>query len=131
MIRGIGIDLVDIRRITEIHAKYGERFEQRMLSSDEIDRLPVPLPARRRRLASAYAAKEALAKALGSGIRGIVSLRSIELMHEPSGMPKLRFSNQLTKQLANEGVVASHLTVSNEGDMTVACAVLEKGECAE
>lgn len=88
MILGVGTDLCDIRRIEAAIARHGDRFKQRICTEKEWRRAE-----RRQRPAHAFAqlfaAKEACAKALGTGFRERVFWRSIELSNRPSGKPVL------------------------------------------
>lgn len=99
MILGIGSDLVDIRRIERTLARHGERFLERVFTEVEQKR------AGRRAdtiatLAKRFAAKEACAKALGTGMRGGVFWRDLGVVNLPSGRPTLRLTGGALKRLA-------------------------------
>ncbi len=88
MIIGIGNDLCNIERVAKTLARYGERFEKRVFTDVEI------ALARRRRLtaetyAKRFAAKEACAKALGTGFRRGVFWRDMGVVNLPSGKPTM------------------------------------------
>jgi holo-[acyl-carrier protein] synthase len=91
MILGIGSDLIDIRRIERTLARFGERFVERVYTPVERAR------AERRRnrvqtYATRYAAKEACAKALGTGFRRGVYWRDIGVVNRPSGQPTIELT---------------------------------------
>jgi holo-[acyl-carrier protein] synthase len=124
MIFGIGTDVVEYARIESMWSRYGLRFAQRVLSKRELSGFePDSHPARF--LAKRFAAKEAFAKAVGSGLREPVSLCRISVTHDGLGKPVLEFDEILRAHLAQLGIAAHHLTVSDERNMIVAFVVLE------
>ncbi len=124
MIYGIGTDIVEYARIEKMFARYGERLAERMLSEHELpDFQRSASPARL--LAKRFAAKEAFAKAVGSGLREPVSLRRIAVTHDGLGKPVLKFDETLRSYLAQLGINGHHVSVSDERDMVVAFVVLE------
>ena len=124
MIFGIGTDIVEYARIEKLHARYGDRFAERILSEREIGEFnSLANPARF--LAKRFAAKEAFAKAVGSGLREPVSLRRISTTHDSLGKPVLLFDETLRTHLAQLGINGHHLSISDERNMIVAFVVLE------
>jgi holo-[acyl-carrier protein] synthase len=98
MILGIGSDLVDIRRIERVIARHGERFLSRIFT--EAERARAERRANRiETYAKRYAAKEACAKALGTGIRGGVWWRDMGVVNRPSGRPTMRLTGGALKRL--------------------------------
>lgn len=104
MIVGIGSDLCDVRRIEEVLNRHGERFTQRIFTVNEIKK------AERRygrtrigTYAKRWAAKEACAKALGTGFTEEVFYHDIEVINLPSGKPSLKLTNGALKQLDKLG----------------------------
>jgi holo-[acyl-carrier protein] synthase len=99
VILGIGSDICDIRRIEETLTRFGERFTQRIFTDRERARAE-----RRAGAASTYAkrfaAKEACAKALGTGLRRGVFWRDMEVVNLPSGQPTLRLTGGAAARLA-------------------------------
>jgi holo-[acyl-carrier protein] synthase len=125
MIYGIGTDLVEPARIARLLEKYGERFAKRLLTDEEWPEYlgsgqPVMFLAKR------FAAKEALAKAFGTGMRYPVSLSHIGITHDHLGKPYFTFHPALRELARNEGITRHHLSISDE--LTLACAfvILEK-----
>jgi len=125
MIYGIGTDIVSYARIKSLHAQYGERVAQRMLSEGELEEYGRSTdPARY--LMRRFAAKEAFAKAMGTGLRASVTLRRIRVEHDPLGKPMLAFDEVLSHYVARLGVTRHYLSISDERDVAVAFVVLEK-----
>ena len=125
MIYGIGTDIVATARIADILARYGDAFAKRILAAEE-------WPAYRdsnnpaRFLAKRFAAKEAFAKAAGTGLRHPVSLGNISISHDQLGRPILRFRPVLGAWLAQRGIRSQHLSVSDERELAAAFVVLER-----
>jgi len=124
MIFGIGTDIVELSRIESMRARYGVRLAGRLLSSDEMPGYHASHNAARF-LAKRFAAKEAFAKAMGSGLRVPVSLRRISVTHDGLGKPVLQFDETLRQHLAQLGINGHHLSLSDERDLIVAFVVLE------
>lgn len=126
MIAGIGIDLVNCARMVRLHEGWGNRLERRLLAAAEIQDLPLAPASRCRRLAFAFAAKEALAKALGTGMRWPASWHQIRVARDGLGAPGFAFGSSLQARLAELGIAKVHLSLSDDAGMVVAVAVLER-----
>jgi holo-[acyl-carrier protein] synthase len=124
MIFGIGTDIVEYARIEKLYARHGERFARRVLSDAEFSEWN-DHPDRARFLAKRFAAKEAFAKAVGSGLRHPVTLQRISIAHDGLGKPVLQFDELLRNYLAQVGVTGHHLSISDERSMIAAFVVLE------
>ncbi len=125
MIAGIGTDLCDVGRIQRALDRYGERFARRILVESELERF------RRHRKPAAYlarrfAAKEAFSKAMGTGIRFPVNWHNICVENERSGKPVLRFSDALSQLLHSRGIVAAHISITDEIGLASAYVILER-----
>ena len=99
MILGLGSDMIDIRRIEKTLDRFGEKFIKRVFTDIEIAKSE----GRAQRAASyakRFAAKEAAAKALGTGIFRGVNWKEIGVVNLPSGKPTLRFIGKAEKRLA-------------------------------
>jgi len=127
MIIGIGSDVTDIRRIEKVIGRHGERFLVRIFTETERSR------AERRANASAtyakrFAAKEACAKALGTGMRRGVWWRDIGVVNLPSGRPTLTLTGGALKRLqaiTPEGCAAKiDLTIADEWPMAQAFVLI-------
>jgi holo-[acyl-carrier protein] synthase len=124
MIFGVGTDIVAVARMAELWERHGERALERILAPAERD------DCRRatdpgRFLAKRFAAKEALAKALGTGIRAPVSLNAIAIAHDSHGKPCFQLAPALTAYLAERRLTA-HVSISDERDCALAFAVVEQ-----
>ncbi|GFK95173.1 Holo-[acyl-carrier-protein] synthase [Fundidesulfovibrio magnetotacticus] len=122
MIVGLGIDVAELDRIRDSLERHGERFLHKILSEAEIAQRPrnaVPW------LAARFAAKEAAAKALGTGISGGVTFKDIEILSEPSGRPVLRLSGAALERAKALGVTHSHVSLTHGRDTAAAVVALE------
>ncbi|MCK9202474.1 MAG: holo-ACP synthase [Gallionella sp.] len=124
MIHGIGTDIVEYARIEQMWLRHGRRFAARILSTVELPELDGHV-APARLLAKRFAAKEAFAKAVGSGLRHPVTLQRISVTHDGLGRPVLTFDELLRTHLAQLGINGHHLSISDERGMVVAFVVLE------
>lgn len=126
MITGSGIDLVEIARIQHAMDRFGERFLHRVyLASEQAYCLRKRNSAES--LAARFAAKEAAAKALGTGISHGVSWLEIEVVREPGGRPALRFHGRAAAIAAHHGVVRANLSLTHTSSLAVASVALEDG----
>jgi len=124
MILGIGTDIVTFARMESLHVRYGERFARRILSEAEMaEFFNHPHPPRL--LMKRFAAKEALSKAAGTGLRHPVSMSQITVTHDGQGKPAFKFSSELTAHFEKMGVIRHHLSISDERDIAVAFVILE------
>lgn len=124
MIYGIGVDIASVARIAQVRGRHGARFEQRVLTTPELDEYrrqsrPDHFLARR------FAAKEAFAKAAGTGIGRDLGWHDITIGHDAAGRPLLHLSAAAQALLGARGVVARHLSLSDEQAHAVAMVVLE------
>jgi holo-[acyl-carrier protein] synthase len=124
MIYGIGTDIVAIRRMDELHARFGGKLAERILAPEEWDAYQTA-PNKNAFLAKRFAAKEAFAKAAGTGMRSPVHFGNLRVIHDALGRPGLAWNSELSEWLAEKGVGASHLSLSDEQDYAVAFVVLE------
>lgn len=126
MIVGTGIDLIEIERIQQSVDRFGKRF---------LDRIYTPAEQayclRKRRsaesLAARFAAKEAAAKALGTGISRGVSWLEIEVTRAPGGRPGLLFSGRALQIAERLGVACALLSLTHSTTVAMASVVLEIG----
>jgi holo-[acyl-carrier protein] synthase len=124
MIYGIGTDIVSYARIQSLYEKYGQRAAEHLLSEAELGEYAKTADPPRF-LMKRFAAKEAFAKAMGTGLRAKVTLRRITVTHDELGKPLLSFDEALANYVANMGVTRHHLSISDERDHAVAFVVLE------
>ena len=117
MILGVGTDLVEISRVRQAAEK--ESFRKLCFTPAELE-----AAARPEMLADDFAVKEAVAKALGTGVRGF-SLRDIEVLRDPLGKPFVRLYGAVKERCAGTSI---HVSISNTDTLSMAFAVIEKPE---
>jgi holo-[acyl-carrier protein] synthase len=116
----IGIDLVKVDRIEKLHKRFGERGLQKFLSPNEI-----LIAKKRETIAGFWAVKEAVSKAIGTGIGKDCSFHDIEIYKDSRNAPKVRLSEKLKEQFSIREVAVS---ITHDGDYAVAVATVLKGE---
>ena len=99
MILGVGSDLIDIRRIEKAIERFGDRFLERIFTETERRRCERRGAIRIASYARRFAAKEAAAKALGTGFRGGVFWRDLGVVNLPSGQPAMRLTGGALRRL--------------------------------
>ena len=125
MIFGIGTDIVEIKRIEEITSL--EKFAGRILSENEQHIFASMNDSKKiRYISKQFAAKEAISKALGTGINKDVSFNNIEILRNDDGMPFFNPINQLDNLIADLGITKTHVSLADENHYAIAIAVLEK-----
>jgi holo-[acyl-carrier protein] synthase len=124
MIVGSGIDLVEIGRIQKSMDRYGQRFLDRVYTAAE---QAYCLHKRKsaESFAARFAAKEAGAKALGTGITNGVNWLEIEVSREPGGRPTLHFHGRAAEFAARLGTVHAALSITHTDELAMASVVLE------
>lgn len=126
MIHGIGVDILRQERIQKVWDRHGINLAEKILGEAEraefdLNKNPV------RYLAMAFAAKEAFAKAYGTGFRGELGFRDAGVVRESSGRPILIFSTAMQANLQARGIAKGHVSLSDEGGLICAMVVLESG----
>ncbi len=121
----VGTDILRVDRIDEVVARLGERFVRRILTPEEqaeyhASKQPGRLLAKR------FAAKEAIAKTLGTGIGRGVSWQDIRVEHDANGAPLVRLSGGAQRAARERGGERVELSLADELDYVVAFAVLAK-----
>ena len=124
MIAGIGVDIAETSRIERLAERYGDRFVERILTPSEraeFERRGRPVNY----LATRFAAKEAVAKALGTGIGKQLSFQSIEIKNDAAGRPLLKLLDGVDRAILGRDDVKALLSISDERRYAVAMVVLE------
>ena len=124
MIVGIGTDIVAVDRLRGMWERHGDRALDKLLAPDERDDF-VRAADKGRFLAKRFAAKEAFAKAFGTGVRPPVLLPAIAISHDELGKPVFEFHGQLAEIVENRQLTA-HLSISDEAEYAVAYVLLEQ-----
>ena len=118
---GHGIDAVRVQVIrNSIDA--GDRWCERVYSKDERAQADPP-PREARYYAGRFAGKEAVVKALGTGFRGQMTWRGVEILRGESGQPHVRLSNEVLAQAAELGVTEWLISISHCGEISLASAI--------
>jgi holo-[acyl-carrier protein] synthase len=124
VIVGIGTDIVSVERMRALWQRHGERGMEKILAPVErVMCRESSDPARF--MAKRFAAKEALGKALGTGIRAPLVLPAVAVIHDAAGKPGFSMSAEADILLTGRGCVA-HLSISDEQDYALAFVVVEK-----
>ncbi|WP_430795449.1 holo-ACP synthase [Achromobacter spanius] len=128
-IAGIGMDLLRIDRIERALARHGDRFAEKILGVEELQKFH----ARRARdpvrglrfLATRFAAKEAFSKAIGLGMRMPMTWRRVQTLNAPGGRPVLVIAPELLDWY-EQRFGAAHVSITDESDMAAAYVVVER-----
>lgn len=124
MIYGVGTDLVEVARIARALQRFGQRFARRILAEPELRRFRAHRqPASY--LAKRFAAKEAFAKALGTGIHAPANWHGVWVENLKSGKPVLKFSSALEKLLLQKEILHAHVSLADERGIAAATVILE------
>ena len=121
---GIGVDLVNAKRIQLLYQKYGDRFPKRILDDDEMQ-LFENSKNKERYLCNAFAGKEAAVKALGTGFSLGVHWKDFGLSRKSSGQPYLHYTKKIKEKFNSLGISSSHISISDEDPWSIAMVVLE------
>ncbi|WP_218104046.1 holo-ACP synthase [Thermogemmatispora onikobensis] len=127
----VGIDIIEVARVAQVYARHGERFLRRVFTEAEVLQcrgrralsgalpLPEPKPAR---LAGRFAAKEAISKALGTGLRG-VAWHEMEILQLRSGRPSVRLYGRARRRAEELGLSALDVSIADLQGLAIAVAV--------
>ena len=125
MILGVGIDLVEVARIEKAYTKFGERFVERVLLPDEAKYcLSHRRPAHF--IAGRFAAKEAVSKALGTGIGASLGWHDIEVRRKETGEPYLILHGKGEELLLAKKANVVHISITHTDVTAAAVAVVER-----
>ena len=125
MIFGIGVDVLEAKRIAETLERFGSRFVQHLLMPQEqVQLAKTQRPARF--LAMRFAAKEAIVKAMGTGFAHGIWIRDVGVVQNSWGKPEVVFSERGERVRKGLGIGEGHVTLTDEAGLVVAVAVLMK-----
>jgi holo-[acyl-carrier protein] synthase len=116
----VGVDIVEIERVAGVIARWGERFLQRVYTETELAYCRGRVPE----LAARFAGKEAVTKALGTGIRGL-AWREMEILADPLGKPLVRLHGRAQARAVAIGLSHFAVSLSHSRDFAVAMVVAE------
>jgi holo-[acyl-carrier protein] synthase len=124
MIKGIGVDSIELHRIERVYERYGERFLKRIFAPEEQAyalRYKDPIP----RLAARFAAKEACMKALGTGWNSGVRWRDIVVVNSAWGKPEMKLFGKARGYAEAQQVSAIHLSITHSKDHAMVVVIFE------
>ena len=125
MIFGIGTDIVEIERIETMTSL--DKFASKILSNNEKEFYDSLTNQKQIvYISKQFAAKEAIAKAIGTGIRNDTHFKNIEILRDKNGAPIFNALNKLEKIISDLGITKTHVSLADERDYAIAIAVLEK-----
>jgi holo-[acyl-carrier protein] synthase len=124
MIFGIGTDIVRVARMQKDLERFGDKFAERILTEKEMVEFE-KIERRAHFLAKRFAAKEAAAKALGTGFSQGIRLHDIGVTHDAAGKPLLEFTGEALNFLERRKVCVTHVSLADEEDHAVAFVTLE------
>jgi len=128
MIFGIGTDLVEVDRIKKELASHGEKFVDMLFTPAErtyctrTDKVAIQAQC----FAARFAAKEAFFKALGSGLRGGLGWKDVEVVNDELGKPKLTMQRTAKEICEKAGIDAVHVSLTHTKESAIATVILEK-----
>lgn len=114
----IGTDIIEIERIRQAIARWGDRFLKRVYTEDELRIYGHHAHS----LAASFASKEAVMKVLGTGNRG-VAWREIETLYYPTGKPLIKLNGRAQKQAKKLGIKEIDVSLSHSRDNAIATAI--------
>ena len=121
---GIGTDIVEIKRVERSYKQFGDKFSERILSESELQTKtfatqPVHYLAKR------FAAKEAIMKALGTGLAKGVRFADFSVLNDESGRPYVEASGVAAEVLVEHNIKQLHISISDEKNQAIAFAIAE------
>lgn len=129
MIYGIGTDIVQISRIEDALARHGDRFAEKVLGPQELEKYrhrKAKVAVRGLRfLATRFAAKEAFSKAIGLGLRMPMTWRALQTLNDPSGKPVVVASGAL-REFMEQNKLSAQVSITDEADYAIAFVIVEK-----
>ena len=121
MVKGIGVDIVKLERIEAVYERFGERFARKILSEEELAGTSITANL----LAKRFAAKEAIAKALGTGFREGITMPSITIGKNTFNKPEVKLVGRAAEQLHVLGAIEVLVSIADEVDSVVAFAIAQ------
>src|ERR1700676_3605067 len=114
----VGIDIIEVNRVRKVFERHGERFLKRVFTEREV----MQCRGKAERLAGRFAAKEAISKALGTGIHG-VKWREMEVVQLRSGRPSVRLHGIAKLRAFQLGLTAFDVSIADLAQVSIAIAV--------
>ncbi|MBT3289351.1 MAG: holo-ACP synthase [Victivallales bacterium] len=126
MVVGLGIDVLEIARMGDVVHRHGKHFLARILTAAELAAAPQSDRAKATYYAGRWAAKEAVSKALGTGIGASCGWLDMEIMPDALGRPRLTLTGAAAETARRIGAESWHLSISHESAIAAGCAIAEK-----
>ena len=126
MIKGIGTDLTDRRRIQRAYDRFGDRFVAKVLCATEVKVFQSMGDGKQvAYLAKQFAAKESVVKALGTGFSQGIALHQIEITRRPTGAPAVNLEGRALARATELGISTWSISISDDGDYALAFVTAE------
>jgi holo-[acyl-carrier protein] synthase len=125
MVVGLGTDMMEIERIRHSLDKYGDQFRARIFTPEEIAYCESRKRGSAESYAARFAAKEAAAKALGTGISRGVSWLEIEVRRAPGCAPTVHFTGRAAVRAQSLGAARASLSLTHSKEFALATVILE------
>lgn len=120
MIYGMGIDVIEIKRIEKILCRKEKSFISKILSDNETEECPINIIKKTEYVSGRFAGKEAVAKAFGTGIGGEISWKDIEILNYDTGKPFINIKNDV-----NSDKFIYHISISHTRTLAIAQVIIE------
>ncbi|HRZ86772.1 MAG TPA: holo-ACP synthase [bacterium] len=125
MIKGIGIDIIEVERVEKVIERHGEHFYRRLYTEREIAYCKEKKKNALLHFAGRFTAKEAASKALGTGIAGGIAWTDIEILNEPSGKPVIVLSGKAKEVYDAIGGTKIHASISHSKGYAASQVIIE------
>lgn len=126
MIAGIGVDIVEVRRVEDLLSRYRERFVRRVFTDAEAGYAQGSV-REAERLAGRFAVKEAVLKAFGTGKSGGILWRDVETVRGPRGRPEVILYGNARNYMNKIKGERIHVSISHDGGKAMAFVIIEAG----
>jgi holo-[acyl-carrier protein] synthase len=121
VVQGIGVDIVKLERVEAVHRRFGDRFARKVLSAEELSAGPITSSL----IAKRFVAKEAIAKALGTGFRGGITMPSMTIKKSLLNEPQVSLAGAAAERLRVIGAQQVLVSIADEVDSVVAFAIAQ------
>ncbi len=125
-VMGIGTDIVSLDRIGKVLQNSPEKFCARLLTPTELEHIPQNSKQLIHFVAKRWAAKEAVAKAFGTGIGGEFSFQDVEINHNEKGTPQIQLSQKALELAQKKNINDWQISISDETHYAIAFVVASK-----
>ena len=115
----VGIDTIEIPRVQRVLERHGERFLKRVFTPTEVAFCRGRVPE----LAARFAAKEAVLKLIGTGLRGRMAFTEVEVVNDALGKPEVRVSGEVQRRVRELGIDQISISITHAADLAIASVV--------